>query len=67
VPPGSVNNHDGETAATEHIKTTQPTLAPIDPEKMLRALKSGASPRELHERALAGDFAPANPRPVGHS
>jgi catechol 2,3-dioxygenase-like lactoylglutathione lyase family enzyme len=57
-----VNNHDSEAAATEHIKTTQPTLAPVDPEKMLAARKSGASPRELHERALAGDFAPANPR-----
>ena len=36
-------------------------LAPIDPEKMLAARKSGASPWELHERALAGEFAPAKP------
>jgi catechol 2,3-dioxygenase len=32
-----------------------------DPDKMLEALKAGASAWELHERALAGEFAPAKP------
>ena len=32
--------------------------APFDPDKMIVARKAGASPWELHERAVAGEFAP---------
>ncbi len=31
----------------------------IDPDKLVAARESGASPWELHQRALAGDFTPA--------
>jgi catechol 2,3-dioxygenase len=57
-----VNNHGSEAAATEHIKTASPTLTPIDPEKMIAARTAGASARELHNRASAGEFAPATHR-----
>ena len=33
----------------------------VDPDKMLAARQAGASPWELHERAFAGEFAPAKP------
>jgi hypothetical protein len=33
----------------------------IDPDKVVAARKAGGSPWELHECALAGEFAPAKP------
>jgi catechol 2,3-dioxygenase len=33
----------------------------FDPDKMMAARKAGASPWEVHKRALAGEFAPAQP------
>jgi catechol 2,3-dioxygenase len=54
----NVNNYGNEWTATEHIKTSSPKLAHVDPEKMFAARKAGASPWELHERAFAGEFAP---------
>jgi len=36
-------------------------MAHVDPEKMVAARQAGASPWELHERAVAGEFSPAKP------
>lgn len=33
----------------------------VDPDQMIAARKAGASPWELHERAVAGEFAPTAP------
>jgi len=38
-----------------------PMGAYVDPEKMIAARKTGATPWELHERAHTGEFAPAHP------
>jgi len=57
----NVNNYGNPWTATEHIRTAPLTRSPVDPDRMVEARKAGASPWELHERALAGDFAPANP------
>ena len=57
----NVNNYGNEWTATEHIKTSLPTMAHIDPDKMTAARKAGAPPWELHERAVAGEFAPGKP------
>jgi catechol-2,3-dioxygenase len=57
----NVNNYGNAWTATEHMKTSSPTLAPVDPEKMVAARKAGASPWELHERTVTGEFAPAKP------
>jgi len=43
------------------MKTSPPTLALIDPDKMFAVRKADASPWELHERAIAGELAPAEP------
>jgi catechol 2,3-dioxygenase len=57
----NVNNYGNAWTATEHIKTSPPTFAAIDPDKMVAARKAGASPWELHERAVAAEFAPIKP------
>jgi len=62
----NVNNYGNEWTATEHMRTAsqsgeRSTRAQIDPEKMIAARKAGASSWELHERAFAGEFAPAKP------
>jgi len=57
----NVNNYGEEWTATEYMKTAPPMVAPVDPEKMIAARQAGASPWELHERALAGEFAPTKP------
>jgi catechol-2,3-dioxygenase len=57
----NVNNYGNAWTATECIKTANPSMAHIDPDKMIEARKAGASPWQLHERAVAGDFAPENP------
>ena len=57
----NVNNYGNSWTATEHLRSGPHMLAPIDPEKMLAAHKTGGSPWELHERALAGEFAPSKP------
>ena len=57
----NVNNYGNEWTATEHMKTSPPTLAHVDPDEMIAARKAGASPWELHERAIAGEFAPTKP------
>ena len=57
----NVNSYGDEWTATEHIRTSAPGMTFVDPEKILAAHKAGASPWELHERAIAGEFAPAKP------
>ena len=57
----NVNNYGNEWTATEHLKTSPPMLAQVDPDKMLAARKAGASPWELHKRASVGELAPATP------
>jgi len=57
----NVNNYGNTWTATEHIKTVPPGMAQVDPDKMIAARKAGLAPWELHERAIAGDFAPAKP------
>ena len=58
----NVGNFRSEWTASEYMKNEQRIQrAEIDPDKMLEALKAGASAWELHERALAGEFAPAKP------
>jgi catechol-2,3-dioxygenase len=60
----NVNNYGNEWTATEHMRTALPTQAPVDVDRMLAARKAGASPWELHERAMAGEFSSqaTNPR-----
>jgi catechol 2,3-dioxygenase len=57
----NVNNYGNEWTATEHLKTSPPMLAQVDPDKMLAARKAGASPWELHKHASVGELAPAAP------
>jgi len=62
----NVNNYGNEWTATEHMRAAQssggrPRRMAVDPEKMYTARKAGSSPWELHERALAGEFAPDKP------
>ena len=58
----NVNNFANEWTATEYMKNSPGfRRAQVDPDKMIAARKAGASPWELHERALAGEFAPAKP------
>ena len=58
----NVNHYGNEWTATEHMKTASLFARNhVDPEKMLAARKAGASPWELHERAMAGELAPAKP------
>jgi catechol 2,3-dioxygenase len=61
----NVNNYGNAWTATEHIRTIPPAMAQVDPDGMIAARKAGASPWELHERALAGEFAPAKPLDPG--
>ena len=61
----NVNHYGDEWEATEHMKTSPLfTRVYVDPEKMVEARKKGASPWELHECAVKGEFAPARPRPI---
>ncbi len=61
----NVNNYGNVWTATEHLRIAPPTRAPVDPDKLIEARKAGASPWELHERAVAGEFAPARPYTPG--
>jgi len=62
----NVNNYGNEWTATEHMKSwsalgDRPRRVQIDLDNMVAARKTGASPWELHERAFAGELAPAKP------
>lgn len=54
----SASNYPDIWTATEHMHSAPPTLASIDPEKIVAARTAGASPWDLHKRAVAGEFAP---------
>jgi catechol-2,3-dioxygenase len=58
----NANNYGNAWTATEHIRNSAPTTAAVDPEKMVAAREAGASPWEVHKRAVAGEFAPTNRR-----
>jgi len=57
----NVNNYGNAWTATEHLRTSPPTHVQVDPDKLIAARKAGASGWELHERAVADEFAPAKP------
>jgi catechol-2,3-dioxygenase len=58
----NVSNYASEWTATEHMKNSPGfTRVHVDPDKMLAARKAGMPSWELHERAVAGEFAPAKP------
>jgi len=61
----NVNNYGNDWTATEHMKTASVGNGPrrvfVDPDKMIAARKAGVSPWDVHERAFAGEFAPAKP------
>jgi len=56
----NVNNFTNDWTVTEQLKHLPSRLhVNVDPERLIEARKSGASPWEVHERALAGEFDPA--------
>ena len=56
----NVNNFPSDWTVTEQLKNLPARLhMNVDPEKLIAARRSGASPWEVHERAVAGEFAPA--------
>ena len=56
----NVNNFTSDWTVTEQLKALPSRLhVNVDPEKMIAARKAGASAWELHERALSGEFSPA--------
>jgi catechol 2,3-dioxygenase-like lactoylglutathione lyase family enzyme len=62
----NVNIYGNDWTATEHMKAQfslggRPGRMFVDPDKMIEARKAGASPWEVHERAFAGELAPAKP------
>jgi len=54
----NASNYADEWTATEHIRSAQSTFMPFDPDKLLAARTAGASPWELHQRTMTGEFAP---------
>jgi len=55
-------NYGNPWTATEFLRAGRAAIpAHVDLDRMLEARKSGTSPWDLHERAMAGDFAPAKP------
>ena len=60
----NVNNYGNDWTATEHMKAApsdRANLVFVDPDQMSAARQAGASPWEVHERAVAGEFAPTTP------
>lgn len=58
----NINNYGEAWTATEMLKSAASAMpAQVDPEKMVAAREIGASPWEIHKRASAGEFAPAEP------
>ena len=56
----NTNNFANDWTVTEQLRALPPQVhINVDPEKMVAARKAGASPPELHERAVAGEFTPA--------
>lgn len=57
-----VSNFESPSKATEYLRAANPGRpAQIDPEKLHAAFKTGASAWDLHERAMKGEFEPAEP------
>lgn len=53
-------NFGSPWTATEYLREGEAGRpAQVDPDKMVEARKAGASPWDLHQRAQAGEFAPA--------
>ena len=62
----NVDNYCDSWTSGEHLRNSpefakNPMGKYVDPEKMVAARDAGASPWDLHERAWAGEFAPAKP------
>ena len=57
----NVYNYADPRTAAEHLRAAPPARAHVDLEKMVAARKAGASAWALHERAVAGEFAPQQP------
>jgi catechol 2,3-dioxygenase len=62
----NVDNYGDSLTSTEHLRNSpdfakNPMGKYVDPDRMVAAREAGASPWELHERAWAGEFAPAKP------
>jgi len=60
----NVNNYGNDWTATEFLRSSPSSAArpaPVEPDKMVAGRKAGVSPWELHERAMAGELAPAKP------
>ena len=62
----NVDNYGDSWTSTEHLRNSpdfakNPMGKYVDPDRMVAAREAGASPWELHERAWAGEFAPAKP------
>jgi catechol 2,3-dioxygenase-like lactoylglutathione lyase family enzyme len=52
------NNFGNDWTATEYIRNADPTFVPFDPDKLLAARLAGASPWDVHLRAMAREFMP---------
>ena len=64
----NVDNFTNLGAVTEGLKELPSQLHVfIDPEKLIAARKAGASPWDVHVRAVAGEFVPAKPYDLGRS
>jgi catechol 2,3-dioxygenase len=62
----NVDNYCNSWTSGDHLRNSpefakNPMGKYVDPEKMVAAREAGASPWDLHERAWAGEFAPAKP------
>jgi hypothetical protein len=62
----NANFYGNDWTATKYLQPSaplaeRPALAHVDPEKMIAARKAGVSAWNAHERAVAGEFAPAQP------
>ena len=56
----NTNNFDDDWTVTEQLKNLPSQVhINVDPEKMIAARSQGASPWQVHQRAIAGEFAPA--------
>ncbi len=56
----NTNNFANDWTVTEQLKALPSQVhINVDPEKMVAARKAGASPWEVHDRAVAGEFTPA--------
>jgi len=56
----NANNFSDDWTVTEQLKHLPSQLHfNVDPEKMIEALKAGASAWDVHERAVAGKYTPA--------